>query len=356
MVSIATTLTNIIISILQIIILYFTNDFILYLSVKIICQMIMNFILTKIADKIYPYLKEKDIAELDESDKTTILRNIKAMMMNRIGGIVVNGTASIFITNFASLIAAGLYSNYSMITNAISGVINQFFSAFTSSIGNLAALSDKTKLKETYDTINFLGYWLSGFCSICLLCLLNPFIELWIGEKYVLDFNIVVIIVMVFYINSIRRPNLIMHDSLGLYWHFKYKPIFESVLNIVSSIILGTYFGLIGILSANIVSTLITCFWVEPYFLYKYGFSCSSKTYFYDFFKYSCAIFVISILCLVISNLFDRGGFVDFIFKISSCIIIPNVIFIILYRNKKEFKSLIITMLSLFKINKKIVD
>lgn len=51
--------------------------------------------------------------------------------------------------------------------------------------------------------MQFLGVWVYGFCSLCFIFLLNPFIELWIGNKYVLDSKTMVIIVLAFCIKGL---------------------------------------------------------------------------------------------------------------------------------------------------------
>ena len=50
-----------------------------------------------------------------------------------------------------------------------------------------------------------------------------------------------------------------------------YKPLFESAINLAASLLLVQKFGVAGILGGTVISTVTTCFWMEPYILMRYG-------------------------------------------------------------------------------------
>ena len=75
-----------------------------------------------------------------------------------------------------------------------------------------------------------------GFAGICLLELLNPFVELAFGKKYLFPKEIVLILCVNFFINGMRRAVLIFKESMGLFWYDRYKAVAEAVLNLVISI------------------------------------------------------------------------------------------------------------------------
>lgn len=108
-----------------------------------------------------------------------------------------------------------------------------------------------------------MGNWLYGFSSICLFVLFNPFIELSFGADYLFDPAVVFIIVFNFYLTGMRQAVLTFRDAFGIYWQDRYKPLFESVINLVVSIGLASVWGIFGVFIGTAVSTLTTCFWVE---------------------------------------------------------------------------------------------
>lgn len=58
---------------------------------------------------------------------------------------------------------------------------------------------------------------------------------------------------------------------MGLFWYDRFKPIFEVSINLIVSIVLVQKYEIVGILLGTIVSSLSTCFWIEPYVLMKHG-------------------------------------------------------------------------------------
>ena len=229
-----------------------------------------NIMVSNRADKMYPYLKEKDVKKLDNRTKNKIVQNVFSVTLHNIGGTVVGSTDNLIISKYVGLIAVGMYSNYYLIIHAIEVIIVQIFTSITASIGNLAATESKEKLYDVYNKLFFLDAWIYSFATICLLILINDFISLWLGDKFLFNFATVVIIVINFYITGMRQTVLAYKDALGLYWQDKFKPIIEAIVNIVVSIILVKKLGVVGVFLGTIISMLTICFWWEAYVLYKY--------------------------------------------------------------------------------------
>lgn len=137
-------------------------------------------------------------------------------------------------------------------------------------MGNLGATEEKERIGQVFDQLFFIGYWMFGFAGICLLELLNPFVELAFGKKYLFQKEIVLILCVNFFINGMRRAVLIFKESMGLFWYDRYKAVAEAVLNLVISILLVTSFGVAGVFAGTFASTVLTSVWVEPYVIYKY--------------------------------------------------------------------------------------
>jgi O-antigen/teichoic acid export membrane protein len=330
-----------ILNIVQIILLLLTKNFLFFLLAQITFTLVENVLVSKRADKLYPFIKNNH-EKLDKETKGVILKNIWALSYHRVGGILVSSTDNIIISSMVGLYYVGLYSNYILITMAVSMVIGQIFASLASSVGNLNAVESKAKSFSIFNTIQFVNFWMLYFSSICLIVLLNPFISIWIGREYLLDFSTVLFIVINFFVTGMRKTVLIFKDSFGLFWHDRYKSIIEAIINLIASLILAKQFGMVGVLIGTFISTMTTCFWVEPYVLYKHGFNKRIKEYFIN---YSINIIIattVGVLTYITSQyFFNEYNLVNFIGKLAICIIIPNVIFILLYYRNNEFKTIL---------------
>ena len=168
--------------------------------------------------------------------------------------------------------------------------------------------------------------------------LFNRFITIWIGNEYLFSMDIVLILVINFYITGMRKAVLTFRDATGLYWADRYKPFAESIINIIASIILVKMLGTIGVFIGTFISTITTCFWVEPYILYKYEFGLSIIPFLKKYILYTILMIIAGIITVALCNLIKITGIIGFIINACICIIVINTIFLIFLHRTEEFK------------------
>ena len=330
-----------VLNIIQIIILVLTQNYIYFLTIKIIITFIENYLISKKADRLYPFLKQPVSFKLSIEEKNTIVRNIKAMFIHRIGNVIVMGTDNLLLSKFVGLVAVGKYSNYLLIINSLNTFFDIIFKSLTASIGNLGATENKERVQQIFKSINFLNFWMYSFASIALINLINPFIIIWVGNEYVFSYDVVFLIVLNFYIQGLRASVLTFRNALGLFWYDRYKPIFESIINLVASVYLATQYGVSGVLLGTVISTVSTSFWVEPLVLYKYGFYISSIEYFITYAYRMLTTLLIGVITWYVCNLLSGNSFLDFAYKLVVCLLLPNLLLIIIYHRTPNFKYLL---------------
>lgn len=336
-------------NIMQIIVLITTRNYIMYLICQVISTILENIAISKKADKMYPYLKEKNIERLPKKEFDKIKQNVSAMIFHKVGAMVVNSTDNILLSKFVGLTSVGIYSNYYMVINGLETIIYQIFDAIVASVGNLGVTESKKKIKSVFKKVFFMNFWIFSFCSICLLVLFNDFICLWVGEKYEFDLGIVIVLVIAFYLKGMRRTVITFKDATGNFYHDRYKPIFEAVINLIVSIILAQKFGIAGIFIGTIISTITTSLWIEPVVLYKYVFEEKSYKYFAKLAEYTIIGVLVAIITYYISNFIAVSGILAIIIKLIICLIVPNLIYIIIYGKTSEFMYFVELIKKVFK-------
>lgn len=327
-----------ILNIIQIIYLIIRKDYIGFLILQVLNTLIENIFVSKKADKMYPYLKDKESVPLDKDVKKSIIKNTKAMMMHKIGGVVVNSTDNILLSSFVNLVAVGLYSNYYLITNALNTIFGQVFSSLTASVGNLCASTNQEKQYQVFKNINFINFWIYCFSSVCLICLFNPFIEIWVGKEYLFSLDIVFILVINYYITGMRKSVLTFREAAGLFYKDRWKAVVEALVNLVVSILLALKLGTLGVFLGTFISSITVCVWVEPYVLYKYGFKKKLRLYFHEYFKYLTTTIFIALITYGLCSIISGNIYLTFMIKCSISLIIPNLLIILLFHNNNEFK------------------
>jgi O-antigen/teichoic acid export membrane protein len=324
----------------QMVVLVAFHNFICYLLVQIACNVLTNVVVAWQADRMYPFLK-KDTKCLPNKDmRKDIYKNVGAMFIHKLGSVVVNDTDNLIMSAFVGITSVGIYSNYQMIQYSINVALNGVFGAFTASIGNLGAIHDKKKLFEVYNTLQFLGFWLYGFCTVAFIVMYNPFIEVWAGANYLFPMSIVLIICICFYVSGNRVVTLTFRDAMGLYWYDRYKPFFEIVINLSTSLYLVNKIGIVGIFAGTLISTFTTSWWVEPYVTYKHGFEQPVWQFFRDYFKYAITVVVVGGFTYWVCDHFTMGGIPEIFWKALVCVCLYNGIIFLLYFRTDNFKNL----------------
>lgn len=324
-------------SIIQIILLITTKNYILFLLSSIILVIIQNIYISSKANKLYPFIKNKTDEKLEKEDMEGIKKNVSSLFIYKVGTVIMNGTDNIIISKFIGLIIVGFYSNYVLIINSITTVLNQIFNAITSSIGNLVVTTNKKRSKEVYDNLNFANFWLYALFGVCIIVLINPFINIWIGKKYVMGFSIVFLLVLNFYVLGMQSVTNSFRNAYGLFWIAKYRPIIMVIINIVISVVLVQFIGIEGVLIGTLISRLLTTAWLDPYIVHKYGFEISPKSYYVDYLKYLVIFIAIStILNYFVSMIAINNIFILILIAIL-VVISVNVILVLLFFKTSEF-------------------
>lgn len=324
--------------VLQSVFLLLTRNFIAYLSIKLLSTLTTNLMLARKANRMYPFLKNAEIPPLPAEVRQQISKNTRAMVAHKLGSVIVFETDNLLIAYFIGSVSVGLYSNYLMITQGLTSAYALIFRSLTASVGNLCADEDKGHALEVFWRVDFLTRWLYGFSTICLFVLLNHFITIWLGADYLFNTPIVLLIVINFYVTGMRQGVLTFRDAMGLYWYDRYKPIFESVINLVVSILLAESYGIVGIFIGTFVSTVSVCTWIEPFMLFRHGFHARLLPYFLRYAWNLCITLAAAAATWWVCSLLPPAGFLIFLAKLGICAVLPNLFYLAAYGRTADFR------------------
>lgn len=331
--------------VVQIILIITTKNFYLYLAAQMAMQVLTNYVLALVADRMYPYLVHNKYGLPQKEKRKEIFAHIKAMSFHKFGAVFVSNTDNLILSMFVGLKTVGLYSNYRMITTNVRLVLSYVYNAFTASIGNLVATESPKRVLAVYRSLNFMMSILYGWLSVCLYVLINPFIGLFFGEKYRMSAAVVVVIVIDFYITGMRQMTLRFRDAMGLYWHDRYKPIPEVLINLVVSLLLVTKYDVVGVLAGTIVSSLATNFWIEPYVFCRYGIKENWKKIYGEYYIrygiYTLVTIVAGALGVLATCRIPDVNFFWWILKAVLISAIYGLLILVLFFRTPEFRFLV---------------
>ena len=332
------SITTILLYVLEILFLILTRDFIIYLLVTFVIKFLQNFLISWYVGKEYPNIGYNSNDKVDQNTKNDIIINVKSLIITRLGDYLLNGTDNIIISTI-NIGLTGLYANYLSIVGVMKTIMNVIYNGIVASFGNLAALENKKTQENVFNVSNFSCFLLSGFITVELIFLFDPFITFWVGKKFLLDFWMVIVIAFNFYFFSQMLSLDVIKRATGNYKIDAHISIVQAIVNLVVSIILGQIIGIGGVLLGTLVSYITVALIFKPYLIYKNIFNKSASKYYFNQIKYLLALGIISVLCYYITNVISvSNAILNIIILGLVILIIYLLIMIILFRNNNNFK------------------
>lgn len=326
------TIFQFVMFVMQIVVLVVTKSFMLYLLSNLICTLLGNVFKARKTDKLYPFLK-KENKEISREEKKSIYTNVKSMFLYKIGGVIQSNTDNILISIFVGTVAVGYYSNYSTIIVTITSFVTLIFTSIKASIGNYVNTQSIKEQFRMYNILEILNFWLVGFCFICFIELIPPFIKICFGEEYLLSQSVLILASLNFYTGNIRQTLWTYRETTGMYNNsIKYVTLVTAVINVILSIILGKYFALNGIIAATIISRMIYAWWKEPKLIFNEYFKESSKSYFVKYIlRVAYMIIILLIVNFVSSYIKISNLYLNFIVKAGITAIFTIILLVLPY-------------------------
>ena len=330
-------------SIVQIIFLLVFKNYLGYLLIQTIGIFIFNIIISKITDKNFPIIKKKNIAILDKKEKQQLFSNIRDLSIYKFSGVLVNSTDNILITFFNGLNITGITSNYTLLVNTLTSILNQIFNSLTSSIGNHNASEPIEKKYEMFNFLNMINFWIYGWVSIGIFFCLTDVVIVCFGNDYALQNSIPLIMALNFYISGVSNIIGTYKHTLGFFKQGRFLQFITGFINILLSILFGKLFGVFGILLATAISRATTHLWYTPYIVYKYGFGVKISEYWKKYLKYTVITLISGFICYnIFQDIVIESSFLtQTILKIVLCSFISNFVYIITLMKTAEFDKLI---------------
>lgn len=323
---------------LQIFVLWAFHNYYLYVIVMLATQALTNIVTAVCADKLYPQFKPKGI--VDKIQIQRINHRIRDLFTSKIGAIIYDSADTIVISAFLGLTVLAVYQNYFYILNSITGLIGVVFAACTAGIGNSIVVESKEKNYQDLNKFTFIITWVAGFCSVCLLCIYQPFMELWVGKDLMLSLSAVVCFVIYFFVRQFNGLFNLYKDASGMWHEDRLRPLAAALTNLILNLILVQFISIYGILLSTVLAILCVGM---PWLLRNLFTVIFEKKHMWHFIgklaKYTFVVFISCVVTYFICSRFSLGVIPTILVRGVICLIVPNLIYFLAFRRTKEFQQ-----------------
>lgn len=306
---------NIIRVVLQALVAIYLKNLYLYITLELVFSIVYSIVLRIKVKQEYPWLiiNSSQKAQVIK-EYPIVIKKIKQVFIHKMGGFVKIGTDNILVYALVNLQSVAFFGNYQLIFLKLSGLVKMAFAGTGSAVGNLIAEDDKKNINKVFWELIAVQFFIAGFFGLIIYYVMEPFIMLWLGEKYILTKSILILMIANFFIIQISSTIERFKNAYGLYSD-TWAAALEAILNLAISYSFGIIWGMSGILFGTFISSIIIVVIWKPYFVFKYGFNKSVWLYWKGIFPiaivFSLSALLISLVAgyftydMVSSNLFN---------------------------------------------------
>lgn len=342
---------NILLYILQIISLHAFHNYYYYVIFIPVTTIILNLFNNRAVDQLFPDYKAT--GTISNEEREVLKKNLAGLMIGKIGGATRNTFDSIVISAYLGLTVVAMYNNYFYILNGVNTIIGVISTSITAGVGNKMASASKKENYQDFRKLHFMYMWIASWCTVCMLCLYQPFMKIWMGKDLMFPTTIVPLFCYYFFMMKQGDINSVYYQAAGLWWYGRWRSLIEATMNLTLNLILGYYYGVVGILLATIISFSVICVYGSGIIYWQYF----KEEKYWDFWKTNLKfVFTTAItgvatyfICKKINLLFSTNEWINLIINLLICIVIPNLIFLLILKSDEEFNPAIEFMKSMLK-------
>ena len=280
-------------------ILIATKRYIVFLGANILLVIATNAYASHVVNQKYSYLDKKERLPIEE--RAQIFSNVRNIFVKQFAGRVVDSTDNLLISTLVSTLLVGYYANYLVVIGVFKQLADKMMSAALASMGNLF-VTERTESKVKILTrLTCVFYVFASIASVGVFACVQPFIKLWLGEEYLLDYAVVAVLCVLLVTQITCKPlSSAMHLS-GFFDIGRNISFVSALVNLVVSIVLGKKIGMIGIFIGTMCTYIIEII-TKVHYLFKLYFK-------EDSFRYVCfwlrmlLVFIVEMVTIYFINL-----------------------------------------------------
>lgn len=336
--------------IIEIILLNSGMDYIITLLSSVVFRFLCYYLINKKVYKEYSFLKEKYAGNEDIK-----IKGIDNMFAHRMTEAVHNNTDIILASKFLTPEVVNIYANNNYIIKYLNESVDMIGSSISASVGNVIYEEKKDNQIKILSEIIAFYFALAVLISALCFTVINPFIRLWVGEKYILNSFTLILLILNLFIVLARKPLNIYYSSAGLYKETKVIVITEALLNVIISLLLVSKYKITGLLLGTTLSMLLSTFWYIPKFVIKDTLKASLFKY---YIKYFLSLLLTILLSLgghyIVNNIIIADIFAWLIVTFCTSIIFSLITLLSFYFVSDSFRRIFKKIISMAKRKKKI--
>lgn len=334
---------SIIVGGIQIATVYLFGSYFVYMIVGVMQVITLNYLIAYKANSLYPYLKEGGEIPIPDRTKKKIKKSIISIFVIKLGQAFYKTSDNLVISKFLFASTVGVYSNYVLIHYMMHQFLSLVVTSFTAVIGNIAKVESKGAIYIRFKRLDIIVVLLYMVCAVGYFNCINPFVELWLGEEYLLNKDVVLVISTRFFLDGVNMTLMVCKDALGLFEYGRWMSLLTGVVNLVLSIWWLQFWGLFGVIFASLICDFFIYYIIYPKAVIKNGMNMGLREYYIRFSKtWLCYFFSIVFSDMLINGIYFASIAVRFVIGGIISVLIVLGLYSLFFAKNTEYRFFVL--------------
>lgn len=255
-----------------------------------------------------------------------------------ISAFILGGTDNIVLTIFSTLSNVSIYSVYHLVVYGIHQLYQSATAGLHSIVGDLWAKQEINRLKCIFEVVELMLHFFTVFLFSCTGILILPFIRVYtdgVNDANYIQPLFAVFIVLAHASQCIKTIYNILILAGGHYKQTQKCHIISALLNVVVSVIMVCFWGLIGVAIGTVVAMIYQMIWMAYYnskHLLKWPFMSFWKHIFID---------ILTVIVILVSSSWIELGSISYLswfimaIKVTLIALLVTVVMAFIFYSKK---------------------
>ena len=323
---------------LKILALVLFRNYYLYLIIQLCAQAAINILIAFRVSKLYPQYSPR--GKLPKEKVLDIARRVRDLFTSKFSYVIFNSADTLVISSFMGLTALAIYQNYFYIITSLRTFLEVIIGACIAGVGNSLVTESEEKNYQDLSRFTLLFGWLMGFSSAMLLCMYQPFMQIWMGQENMLTFNYVICFVIYFYTMGMNKIINMFKDAAGIWHKDRFRPLVAALVNLGLNLATVQWLGLYGVLLSSVVSIVAVQI---PWLFHNLFSEVFPRKYMWQYVRSFSLLFLLALVSCAASwflcSLISLGEWPSLIVYACISFVIPNIIFFGVYGRDPMFKK-----------------
>lgn len=256
----------------QILLAYYYRNLYLWVVVGLVFTIIGIIIFNHRIHQLYPWLQiSLKEGRSNLSRYPEVLRKTRQVFIQKMKDFILYRCDEILVGIFVSITQVAFYGNYTIIINKLVYLVNILTDGLSAGVGNLLAEGNEKNIMKVFWEMMATRFFIMGMVIFPLIMFIQPFISCWVGSQYQLSDTIVYLLIFQLFLRPQFVTVYLFIGSSGLYGDV-WTSWAELIINLVVTLCLAPFYGIIGILLGKIISMFFFNIIWKPYYLFSEGF------------------------------------------------------------------------------------